>query len=284
VTYALLALVLYPVGSYLLARHYLSPGRQTFPLPLGLAEVSIPSGSGPFSAWSTLGLAGGSPQGRTVFVLVHGYGGSRAAYRELLFALDREGFEAVAPSMPAHEDHPARTCGFGRTEAQGVLEATAWARSRYDVPPRVVLVGVSMGGAAVWLASAEDPTVDAVVTEGAFARLDPTIDRWFDLTVPGGRFVLRPVRWIASRMSGSDPRSINPVDAAGTWKGRPSLVIHCGFDRLMPVQNAQMLAEASGAELWTIENAGHAHGFSSAPDEYVRRLSCLGRWLERDPS
>jgi uncharacterized protein len=222
----------------------------------------------------TAGLASGKPRGKTVFVFAHGYGGNRQHWSELMSGLVDLGLEAIAPAMPAHEESPDPTSGFGEKESDVVVATAQWAATRYAEKPRVVLVGVSMGGAAAWLASAKAPElVDAVVSEGAFARFDEAMDQWFRLLMPGGPTALSPVVFFAKRMSGIDPGTINPVEAAERWKGRPALVIQATNDRLILGDHAERLAAASGAPIWRIDDCAHAQGCSVSPLEYLSKLS-----------
>lgn len=143
--------------------------------------------------------------------------------------------------------------------------------------PRIVLVGVSMGGAACWIASGLEPDwFQAVVTEGAFARLDWASDRWFAMLLPAGHVILRPVRWFAEAMSGVRTSSIAPVTDAAKWRGRPALIIQCEFDSLIEARHAEALAQATAAPVWTVPATGHAQGYSAAPQDYLKRLIALG--------
>lgn len=253
-----------------LANLYISPIRRDPPKLKFYKRLSLPSGE---PLWASPGLAAGKPKGKTLFVMVHGYGGTVGHYSSIGKALMAKGHDVLLAEMPAHGDSPDGRCGFGPREADLISQETRWARGQYATAPRVVLVGVSMGGSACWLAAGSHPELfDAVVTEGAFARLDETVDRWFDSRLPGGRYVFFPVKSFAARMAGVNPSKINPVEEAAKWKGKPALVIHCEDDALMPEANAKELAEAAGAQLWVIGGSEHAQGAGDAEREYVRRV------------
>jgi pimeloyl-ACP methyl ester carboxylesterase len=187
--------------------------------------------------------------------------------------LDARGLDAVSPAMPGQDASPEPSVGFGVREARAIVETVRWARSRYRTPPKVILVGLSMGGAATWLASEIDPAVDGVVTEGAYARFDEAMDRFFDRKIPYGRVLLRPVVTIASAMSGIHPSSVRPVDAAAKWSGRPALVIQGADDDLILRSHADRLAQASKGELWIVQRACHAACMEVAGEEYADRLA-----------
>jgi len=212
-----------------------------------------------------------------VFILAHGYGGNQSSCTKVAEALAKDGYEVIIPAMPGHDNLTNETCGFGIKEAQKILDSVKWVRGNWEMRPHITLVGISMGGAACWLASEKDPSIDAVVTEGAFARLDVATNRWFNRKAAGASFFLRPVIWFASAMSGVSPGDVNPVEAAAKWKGKPALVIHGENDSLFAQDDAKDLADAAGAKLWIVPGASHAHCSDLCFDEYIERLEWFAK-------
>lgn len=257
-------LVLYLVACYSLARSYLSPPRTVPTLPVGLIEDRM----GAVPVWTTPHLG----HGKVLFVMAHGLGGSRATWGDLMIELDRHGIDCVAPAMPGQDANPDPTVGFGAKEAKTIVETVRWAKGRYPNSPKVVLLGVSMGGAAAWLASEEDPSVAGVVTEGSYARFDEAMTHWFDRRMAYASVLFRPVIWMATAMSGISPEEIVPQRAAERWKGHPALVIQGAADLLILPTHAKRLAQAAGAALWTVPGAGHAECMEIAGTEYARHL------------
>jgi pimeloyl-ACP methyl ester carboxylesterase len=137
---------------------------------------------------------------------------------------------------------------------------------------KIVYMGVSMGGSAAWLASQKDPKAAGVISEGAYARFDQAMDQFFDSKAPGASIYLKPVVWMASAMSGIDPSSIVPMNAAEKWHGRPALVIQAGDDHLILRDHADRLAKCSGGDEWVVPGAEHAGCYSRAPKEYLSRI------------
>jgi len=263
--------VVYLLGTFLAARGYLRPIRWVPVTPIWVEEVKIPTSAGPNPAWVTLELT--KKPHEVVFVLAHGYGGNRQTWSGLMREFGPLGWSAVAPCMPGQDASPAPEVGFGKKEAETIVETVAWVRK---VAPRskVVLMGLSMGGAASWLASEADPSVDAVVTDAAFARFDEAMNAFLSLRVKGGDVILHPVVWFARGMSGLDPTSIVPLDSALKWR-KPALVIQGADDTLVAPSHAQRLAAASGAELWMVPGAHHAQCFEVDSRGYLRHLEEL---------
>jgi pimeloyl-ACP methyl ester carboxylesterase len=266
----------YGVICFILARSYLQPQRFVPLLPQGLEEVHIPSeGKGLDPAWCTPNLAAGKAS-PVVFVLAHGYGGTRDSWRELMPELAAKGIEAIAPAMPGQDASPEPQVGFGLKEAATMKRAAEWVRQT-SPKVKIVYAGVSMGGAAAWLASEMDPSAAGVVSEGAYARFDEAMRTWFDRKAPGASIYLRPVVWIASVMAGLKPEDVVPLNSARKWKGRPALIIQGGDDALIARSHADRLSEASGGTLWVVEGAEHANCYGRNHEPYVEHLTAFAR-------
>jgi uncharacterized protein len=270
--YALLPVGLYAGICFGLAGIYLSPARSVPVLPEGFSEVKI----GRAPAWVSDGLPLRS--GGTVFVFAHGYGGDRGHWKDVARDLRKQGFDSVIPAMPGQDASPVKQVGFGTTEAELLAQCFRWVRDRRP-GCKIVVVGVSMGGAAAWLASSLDPSIDGVVSESAYARFSPAMDYWLDRAAPAGHIFLRPVVWIARAKAGIEPDSIRPEDAAAKWRGRPALVIHAGEDRLIEPWHGRRLSEAAGCELWMVPKAAHACCADVLHGRYAERLASFAKGI-----
>lgn len=203
------------------------------------------------NAWVTPSVADGKRE--TVFVLCHGLGGDRGYYANTGLELQKRGYQVVILPMTGQDDNPSETVGFGPAESELIRKTVRALNAK-----QTILVGCSLGGAAVWLAS-DEPGVSAVVSDSAFTRLDEACNAWLKKDLPGGNIVLRPVIWFGTGKVGVKPSEVNPVEVARKWPtSQPALVIHGEKDRLFSVANADELAKASGANLWIVPDAGHA--------------------------
>ena len=243
--------------------------------PNWIKEVLIPSAKGPVPSWASPRLAAGKGNG-TVFVLIYGFGGNREYWSDAMQELPKRGFECVAPSMPGQDASPDDTVGFGPKEAKMVLDTVKWVRAQYKKPPKIILYGVSMGGAAVWLASEKDPTVDAVVSEGAYGRFDEAMVNWLNNKMPGSSIYLKPMIWMASAQANIDPSAIRPEDSAAKWH-KPALIVQGAEDKLIPREHAERLAAAAHCPLWIVPSAAHAECYLVARKEFLNRLAAIAR-------
>jgi pimeloyl-ACP methyl ester carboxylesterase len=256
------------------ARAYLRPTRETYPAPPEAREAKV----GLIPVWATPNLIAGHPS-RVVLVLAHGYGGTRATWNGLLKDLHKAGIDAVAPAMPGQDANPDETVGFGKKEARTILDCAAWARAHGA--QKVVGLGVSLGGAATWLASAEDSkALDGVITDASFALFTEAMERMFSYRLPAGAFLLKPVVVFAKAMSGIDPATIRPIDGAHAWHGRPALVIQGTDDQLIVPSNGRRLSEAAGCPLWLVEGANHAQDYATDPAGYAKHVVEFARTLK----
>lgn len=210
---------------------------------------------------------------KAIFVLCHGYGGSRQAWEEVALRLSERGYTSIIPSMPAHGENPDQDVGFGIKESKIASLCAKHARQQHPGLP-VIGVGVSLGGAAVWLAS---DSFDGVATEGTFPTMDQATDAFLDSALPFGHITFRPVKWIAEWRSGIPSSSIRPIDKVRKWKGKPALVMHGTGDRLFPLEFGEQISHELGVELWRIEGAAHAYGFDVAGTRYIDKLDDLAQ-------
>jgi pimeloyl-ACP methyl ester carboxylesterase len=220
----------------------LRPGER---LP-GISEVVFPGGEYDIPAWR-----GGT--GDNVFVLVHGYGGNQGYWNPMVERLLQYG-EVVVLATMGQTVSPAKQVGFGEGEAGEVL---AVARALKAEGKRVHLVGVSMGGAASWIAAGSEPDlISSVTTESAFARLDWAGDDFLSVSIPAGAKVFRPIILIAQKKKGVVSADVRPADYAAKWSG-PSLIFHSRDDGMFGERHPEALAAATGRGIEWYEGLKH---------------------------
>lgn len=265
--------VLYLAVCFLLAYKYVYPVRfEEGDLPHWATETTIPGSNYDIPVWL------GEERGAPVYILVHGYGGSRGDWTTLGELLAKNG-TVIVPATTGQTVSPGKAVGFAVAEAEEIIACARWAKQEYGKDTPVVVVGISMGGAASWLAAANEPDLfSAVVSEGAFSQLDTATDDFLSSRIRGGSNVFRPVKTFGHWISKCDPKTVRPIDAAKKWAGRPALVIHGGNDELFPPVHAEALSQAAGCELWIVKGARHAGVSQIAADEMAERIVNLVEW------
>jgi uncharacterized protein len=126
------------------------------------------------------------------------------------------------------------------------------------------------------LATAESPLIRGVVADSAFAVLRHAVQGNARLHgyPPGLANIaaLTACRAAAARLHHASTAS-DPVHAIARIAPRPTFLIHCACDLMIPLSEAQALYAASGdpGELWVIPDLAHAES-STVAEEYRERI------------
>lgn len=218
---------------------------------------------------------------RTV-IMVHGMHTNRATNLMLGLsgALAHHGIAVLAFDMRGHGESTPAPLGEGSFEQRDVLGAVDFLRSG-ELPypelghPRFIGGwGISLGGAALLLAAAQEPAIKAVVTDSTYAAMEPIIKHAF-----GPAFIFIPAtRAITQMLYGIDYYAVRPVDAVAQIAPRPILFINGANDTIVPPSNMTELAMAAEAapgahvQSWLVPNAGHIEAYPKMKNTYVNRL------------
>lgn len=249
---------------------FLHPPRHVATPIEGLVEYDFEGPTGDAPAF----LSDNFHRTNLVFICVHGYLGNRNSFDDIATALMQLGYGVMIPSMPGQDASPIGAVGFGPIEAETVEKCIYYVR-RQNPTAHIILLGVSLGGAACWMAAADEPRhIDAVVTEGAFANLEPAVTAALNEKMPLGGILLRPSVWIAELISGLRVSHVNPVEAAAQWKGA-GLVIQAENDQLISRDQADQISQAAHVPEWIVPGADHAHCFRTDPKQYIQRLNAI---------
>lgn len=186
--------------------------------------------------------------------------------RELVAA----GFAVLTIDLRGHGTSSRARLTYGERERHDVLGAVDWLRAQGH--RRIGVLAASMGASTAWLAAADEPAIDALVADSAFADFAQMIERQYRRLsrLPG--FFLPGALALGRLMTGVDLRRVNPLARARDLAGRPVLVIHSEGDRFVPVDDARALAAASGAELWTTATQRHIGSYVGEPAAYTQRV------------
>jgi len=127
------------------------------------------------------------------------------------------------------------------------------------------------------LAAAESSLIQAVIADSSFAVLRHAVlgNARLHGYPPGIAEIsaLAACRTVAARL-GHPPTGSDPILAIGKISPRPTLLVHCACDAMIPLSEAQALYAASGdpCELWVIPDLAHAES-SSVAEEYRDRAN-----------
>ncbi len=245
------------------------------------ADVGLAYEEFTFTTEDEVALAGwwmpalGTPISSRVVVFLHGWGDNRNQSLEYAPFLQSAGWDVFAFDFRAHGESGGDATTVGLREvldveaALGIVEARA-----AGADTRIVLFGVSMGGATA-LNAAADPRVDAVVVDSAFAELGNiaknSIHEFTGL--PKWPFGPLSVQFASWRL-GVDVGDNRPAEAARDL-GKPVLVIQGADDNVArPVDDGERIADAVGptATYWLVPDAAHVEAHSTDPLEYELKV------------
>jgi pimeloyl-ACP methyl ester carboxylesterase len=199
-------------------------------------------------------------------VMVHGLNRSRIEMVRRVPFVHRRAWNALLIDLRHHGASGGRATTFGAREKEDVKAAATFARERSPGP--IVLWGVSLGGASVVLAAAEQPEVAAVICDSSYRSLADTVRhhlelfrrfRWWLRVVPTWPVADEAIYWMGRR-GGFDPASVDVVAAAQRLGGRPALFVANSDDRRMPKEIAFELQKAAGARAEVLVVPGRSHG------------------------
>jgi pimeloyl-ACP methyl ester carboxylesterase len=239
---------------------------------LGFEQVAFRSADGTdLKAWW---VPAASSRGSVV--MVHGLNRSRIEMVRRLPFVHAAGWNAVLMDLRHHGASGGVATTFGVKEKEDVKAAARLARER--APGPVVLWGVSLGGASVVMAAAEDPGVAGVICDSSFRSLDDTVRhhlrlfrgfRWWLRIVPSWPVADLAIYWMGRR-GDFDPAAADVEAAAARLRGRPALFVANSDDRRMPRQIAFDLKAAAGpgAEVLIVPGTSHGGAWRDGTEAY----------------
>jgi pimeloyl-ACP methyl ester carboxylesterase len=231
-------------------------------------SFSSPDGV-PLSAW----LLPNASTTAAVIVL-HGFGGNKGTMINVIEMLAGD-FNVLALDVRGHGESGGAWTSVGHFER---LDVVAGAEQLYErgLGP-IGALGISMGGAIALLAAAESELIHAVVADSAFAVLRHAVlgNARLQGYPPG---LAEVAAFTASRAAAArlrhPPGASDPIHAIARITPRPTFLVHCACDLMIPLSEAQALYAASGdpCELWVIPDLAHAES-STVADEYQERVT-----------
>jgi fermentation-respiration switch protein FrsA (DUF1100 family) len=270
----------------------------TTPASLGLAyrDVTFPSRGDHvrLKGWYIPGvLPGGQLTTANTIIAVHGTRTNRTdpgvGLLALSGALARQGFAVLAFDMRGMGESPPAPISFGLAEQRDVLGAVDWLRSgalpylALGRPHHLLGWGVSMGAATLLLAAAQEPAIEAIVSDSAYADLLPVLEKQLPPQSGLPAFFTPGILEAARALYGIDYAAVRPVDVVARLAPRPVLFIQGASDTYVPTSALRDLVLAASAapgarvQSWLVPGADHAQSFHVAGAAYVTRVVALYR-------
>lgn len=209
-------------------------------------------------------------QNRAAVMLIHPMASNRLGVLEIAEFLARNGYGVLLFDLRAHGESDGEFLPFGGDEAQDVLAAVSYLKTRMDIDPdRIGAMGLSLGAQVSILGAARSEAIKAVVADAPCCTRSEdwpppeSLSDW--LYVPYDLVFFPMLQWHSGV---SEPESVR--SAIARISPRPLLLIGGGSEQRMQEHHYEAAGEPK--TLWIIPEAGHISGLAARPKEYEDRV------------
>ncbi len=245
------------------------PIRQPLPQHGLIGEtISIPTHKGRrLAGWW---LPGSRDKG--VVIITHGWGANRELMLPLARPLQSAGWHVLLFDARNHGESDADDFSSMPRFAEDTEAAIEWVRQQPGLAlAPIVLMGHSVGAAAVLLAASRRCDIAAVVSLSAFAHPEDMMRRWLATKglpfFPLGWYVLRYVE----RVIGHRFTAIAPIHTLPRARC-PVLLVHGREDPVIPASDAHRLLASRGGTATTLHLLDGGHDLTRHLDNEWPRL------------
>ena len=208
-------------------------------------------------------------------IAVHGYRMSHSSMSALASYYGLKGWNALLPDLRGCGDSEGDYIGMGWPDRRDMLQWIDWIIRR-DSEAKIVLHGISMGGATVMMTAGEDlpGQVKAVVEDCGYTSVwdifTDELDYLFHLPAFPLLNIASGLSSLRAGYSFSEASSLNQIAKAQV----PVLFIHGSEDNFVHTDMVYRLYDACPTEkqLMVVEGAGHGNSFNHMPDKYFETV------------
>jgi pimeloyl-ACP methyl ester carboxylesterase len=212
-----------------------------------------------------------------ILVCTHGLFRTRVEMLSRAMSAAKAGYGALLYDSRSHGTSSKGIVSLGYYEKNDVLGAIRYIENRYhdcDVPPKIVLMGISMGAVATLEAAAESKDYSALILDSPFSSLKETIvdHTWLFLRLPRYPFAPLFLFWF-QRLAGFDPEQVDCHQAMRRAQPVPLLIISSEGDRRIRPDVARSLYQESRSTMKKLEifgaDVGHGAAARLHPNAYA---------------
>lgn len=201
-------------------------------------------------------------QNGALILVAHGYNAARSAQMHSLFA--QHGYGVISWDARAHGQSQGEICTFGYLESRDVQAALNFA-SMQDEVKHIGAFGESMGAVTLIQAATDQPRIEALIADSAFASIEDMLER----VIPHPIF--RPfIKFFIERETQLSMQDLRPIDAIQNISPRAVFIIQGDADLTVAPESAKLLFDAAGEprQLWVEAGIGHVGTYTALPDKY----------------
>src|SRR5689334_17738064 len=222
--------------------------------------------------------------GTRAIVMVHGRGENRTTefyshFLDLGAALNTfqgRGFNILMIDLRAHGLSGGNISAWGIAERHDVEAAVDWIKGRGFQAASIGALGASLGATSCVYATAEDPDISALVTDGAGVDEYASLQRGWTRSSGTPQIFFSAARLMERILYGYDLHDLRPVDAMKRIPPRPVLLIY-GLLELPEDSDRrpQLNAALPEAELWVVPGAMHTGAYTQVPQPYLQKVGAF---------
>jgi pimeloyl-ACP methyl ester carboxylesterase len=217
-------------------------------------------------------------------LMVHGRGENRTTefydhFLDLGAALNTfqgHGFNILMIDLRAHGLSGGIDSAWGIGERRDVEGAVDWIKSQGIQPFSIGALGASLGATSCVYATADDPDISALVTDGAGVDEFASIERGWKRSSGTPQFFFPAAQLMERVLYGYDLHTLRPVDAMKKIPPRPILLIYGLLE--LPADSdrrPQIKAALPDAELWVVPGAIHTSAYTMVPQPYLAKVGAF---------
>ncbi len=208
-------------------------------------------------------------------ILCHGYTGHAEEMADFARQFYQRGYQVLMPDARGHGKSEGEYIGMGWPERRDIVrwaEYLVW-KERAE---NIALLGISMGGATVMMASGEElpGQVRAIVEDCGYTSAWDEFHYQLKMLYHLPAFPLLYVTDLLARVkAGYGLKAASAIKQVAKCR-IPMLFIHGEKDALVPYWMLKPLYEAASCpkECFVVENAGHGEARQAQPEEYWKRV------------
>ncbi|WP_099469622.1 alpha/beta hydrolase [Konateibacter massiliensis] len=208
-------------------------------------------------------------------IVVHGYSGENDGMYHFVRMFYEKGYQVLAPDLRGHGESEGDYIGMGWDDR---LDMVSWINEIVKINPdaKIVLLGVSMGGATVMNTSGEDlpSNVRVIVEDCGFTSTGDIFTYQLKQLYGLPKFpVMAAANTVAKIRAGYDIFDSSAIGQVAKSK-TPMLFIHGDKDTFVPYEMLDQVYEVATVEKekLVIEGAGHGEAEAVNPDLYWKTV------------
>lgn len=213
-------------------------------------------------------------------VLLHGFTNNKDTMGPYAAMFHQMGYNVLMPDARAHGQSQGKYIGYGWPEKYDVRKWVEKDLAKEGKKQKIVIFGVSMGGATTMMASGiKMPSqVKAYIEDCGYTDVKSEfMHEAHDLYHLPGPVATGAVNLLSGLSKANLGFYLGDASAVNSVKknNKPMLFIHGGKDPFVPTKMvyANYKAAKGPKQLWIAKKATHARSFETYPREYQRRVS-----------